>query len=214
MVSIWYLSAPPISPSFAQLLHTRAGADREAGCVVNMVVAVASVGRRLQLRRLAPTGIRRLLGVTVLKQKFRGRCCENSARSAPNESAAGDHVVAFLELGFDDRRARVDQACASWFARRHNSIVRRLFRRRRRSRTRQQQIRSGACIVSSLVIAALVLREAYRTRASVYMCSRAHRLFGDYTNLIPQPWAAEVAGTYPNPGHRCWPEPVPVPECR
>jgi hypothetical protein len=48
------------------------------------------------------------------------------------------------------------------------------------------------------------------------MCSCAHRLVGDYTDPILQPWAAEVvkkkgeisiAGvTYPNPGNMCWPE--------
>jgi hypothetical protein len=45
------------------------------------------------------------------------------------------------------------------------------------------------------------------------------QLVGDYTNLILQPWAAEVvkqhgeismAGvSYPNPANQCWPEPVP-----
>src|SRR5262249_3169042 len=79
--------------------HTRASADREAGGVVNMVVTVAGIGRRLQFRRPAPSGIRRLLGVTVPEQKSRGRCCENGARSALNESPAGDHVAAFLDWG-------------------------------------------------------------------------------------------------------------------
>src|SRR5215831_15084109 len=55
--------------------HTCAGADRKAGGVVNMVVTVAGVGRRLHLRGLAAGGVRRLLGVTVPGQKSRGCCC-------------------------------------------------------------------------------------------------------------------------------------------
>jgi hypothetical protein len=49
--------------------------------------------------------------------------------------------------------------------------------------------------------------------------SNYDQLVGDYTNPIPQPWAAEVVKkfgeisladiTYPNPSNQCWPFPMP-----
>ena len=60
----------------AHVLPVWTGADRKAGRVINVVVAVASASGGLELCRLSTGGVRRLLGKTIANVNSRGRCNE------------------------------------------------------------------------------------------------------------------------------------------